>query len=154
LTVFRESKISRTEFAMKAAKSRSPKTRSANGTSSDYRAHVLRCIRALPRGKVSSYGAIAKAADWPRAARQVARILHQVQGLPWHRIVGAGGVIKLSGENAAEQKFRLQMEGVTFRGRRVNMRENEYKFPKKPTKKNNLQKRRGLPRLVGGARAL
>jgi methylated-DNA-protein-cysteine methyltransferase-like protein len=121
---------------MKAAKSRSVKTRSAKSTSLDHRACVLRCIRALPRGKVSSYGAIAKAAGWPGAARQVVRILHQVQGLPWHRIIGAGGAIKLTGENAAEQKFRLQMEGVTFRGTRVNMKSHEYKFPKKLATKN------------------
>ena len=91
---------------------------------------VLRCIRSLPVGKVSSYGAIARAAGWPGAARQVVRILHQAQGLPWHRVVGAGGAIKLGGENAAEQKFRLRMEGVTFRGARVDMKRHEFHFPK------------------------
>jgi methylated-DNA-protein-cysteine methyltransferase-like protein len=91
---------------------------------------VLRCIRCLPRGKVSSYGAIARAAGWPGAARQVVRILHQAQGLPWHRVVGAGGAIKLTGESAAKQKFRLRMEGITFRGARVDMAKHEHKFPK------------------------
>jgi methylated-DNA-protein-cysteine methyltransferase related protein len=95
------------------------------------RTRVVRCIRALPTGAVSSYGAIARAAGWPGAARQVARILGQVQGLPWHRVLGAGGAIKLSGENAAEQRFRLRMEGVTFRGVRVDMKRHEYKFPRK-----------------------
>jgi methylated-DNA-protein-cysteine methyltransferase-like protein len=93
-------------------------------------ARVVRCIRALPAGKVSSYGAIAKAAGWPGAARQVVRILRQVPGLPWHRVLGAGGAIKLSGENAAEQEFRLKMEGVNFRGARVNMKLHEFRFPK------------------------
>ena len=37
------------------------------------------------------------------------------------RIVGAGGEIKLRGEAAAEQRLRLSMEGVKFRGKRVNM---------------------------------
>ncbi len=92
---------------------------------------MLRCIRALPRGMVSSYGALAKAAGWPGAARQVVRILRQVPGLPWHRVVGAGGAIKLGGENAAEQKFRLRMEGVTFRGARVNMKLHEFRFRKR-----------------------
>ena len=91
---------------------------------------VLRCIRSVPVGKVSTYGAIARAAGWPGAARQVVRILHQAQGLPWHRVVGAGGAIKLGGEGAAEQKFRLRMEGVTFRGARVDMAKHEYKLPK------------------------
>jgi len=98
-------------------------------TPGEKQSRVLRCIRSLPVGKVSSYGAIARAAGWPRAARQVVRILHQAQGLPWHRVVGAGGAIKLGGENAAEQKFRLRMEGVTFRGARVDMAKHEYKFP-------------------------
>jgi methylated-DNA-protein-cysteine methyltransferase-like protein len=94
-------------------------------------ARVLRCIRSLPLGKVSSYGAIARAAGWPGAARQVVRILREAEGLPWHRVVGSGGAIKLRGENAAEQTFRLRMEGVTFRGARVDMAKHEYKFPKK-----------------------
>jgi methylated-DNA-protein-cysteine methyltransferase-like protein len=97
----------------------------------DKQARVLRCIRSLPSGKVSSYGAIARAAGWPGAARQVVRILRHAQGLPWHRVVGSGGAIKLRGENAAEQNFRLRMEGVTFRGVRVDMAKHEYKFPKK-----------------------
>ena len=95
----------------------------------DKRARVVRCIRALPAGTVSSYGAIAKAAGWPGAARQVVRILQQVPGLPWHRVVGSGGAIKLCGENSAEQKFRLRMEGVTFRGTRVDMKRHEFHFP-------------------------
>ena len=94
------------------------------------RARVVRCIRALPSGTVSSYGTIAKAAGWPGAARQVVRILQQVPGLPWHRVVGSGGAIKLSGENAAEQRFRLRMEGVTFRGMRVDMKRHEFHFAK------------------------
>src|SRR5208337_2493964 len=98
----------------------------------DKRARVVRCIRALPAGTVSSYGAIAKAAGWPGAARQVVRILQQVPGLPWHRVVGSGGAIKLRGEDAAEQKFRLRMEGVTFRGARVDMGKHEYRWNQLP----------------------
>lgn len=94
------------------------------------RVQVVRAIRALPKGSVSSYGAIARAANWPGAARQVVQVLRKVPGLPWHRVVGSGGAIKLPGEYAAEQRFRLQMEGVTFRGARVNMKVHEHKFPK------------------------
>jgi methylated-DNA-protein-cysteine methyltransferase related protein len=91
-------------------------------------AKVVRCIRSLPKGKVSSYGAIAKAAGWAGAARQVVRILRVVPGLPWHRVVGSGGTIKLPGENGAEQRFRLRMEGVAFRGMRVDMKKHEFRF--------------------------
>jgi methylated-DNA-protein-cysteine methyltransferase-like protein len=94
------------------------------------RDRIIRCIRALPRGTVASYGAVAAAAGWAGAARQVVRVLNLVPGLPWHRVVGAGGAIKLPGENGAEQKFRLRLEGVTFRGARVDMAKFEHRFPK------------------------
>jgi methylated-DNA-protein-cysteine methyltransferase related protein len=104
------------------------KSESKRKGAEENRARVVRCIRALPAGAVSSYGALARAAGWAGAARQVVRILRQVPGLPWHRVVGAGGAIKLLGENAAEQRFRLRMEGVTFRGARVDMKRHEFKF--------------------------
>lgn len=82
-----------------------------------------RIIRSVPKGKVSTYGKVAAAAGYPLYHRAVARLLRQalLHGLPWQRIVGAGGEIKLRGEAAAEQRLRLSMEGVKFRGKRVNM---------------------------------
>jgi methylated-DNA-protein-cysteine methyltransferase related protein len=97
------------------------------------RDRIIKAIRMVPRGQVSSYGAIARAAGFTGAARQVAWTLHSSVGLPWHRIVGAGGEIKLRGDSAIEQRLRLEAEGVTFRGRRVNMRLHEFRFPR-PTK--------------------
>jgi len=87
-----------------------------------------RIIRSVPRGKVSTYGKVAAAAGYPLYHRAVARLLrtNPPHGLPWQRIVGAGGEIKLRGEAAAEQRLRLTMEGVKFRGRRVNMAEYEH----------------------------
>jgi len=84
----------------------------------------LRVIRSVPKGKVSTYGRVAAAAGYPMYHRAVARLLRTtgpLHGVPWQRIVGAGGEIKLRGEAAAEQRLRLTMEGVKFRGRRVNM---------------------------------
>jgi methylated-DNA-protein-cysteine methyltransferase-like protein len=82
-----------------------------------------RIIRSVPRGKVSTYGKVAAAAGYPLYHRAVAKLLRSatIHGLPWQRIVGAGGEIKLKGEAAAEQRLRLSIEGVKFRGRRVNM---------------------------------
>ena len=84
-------------------------------------------IRSVPKGKVSTYGKVAAAAGYPLYHRAVAKLLRSdpLIGLPWQRIVGAGGEIKLRGEAAAEQRLRLQMEGVKFRGRRVDMEEYE-----------------------------
>jgi methylated-DNA-protein-cysteine methyltransferase related protein len=80
-----------------------------------------RIIRSVPRGKVSTYGKVAAAAGYPLYHRSVAQLLRKDISLPWQRVVGAGGEIKLKGEAAAEQRFRLGSEGVKFRGRRVNM---------------------------------
>ena len=87
-----------------------------------------RIIRSVPKGKVSTYGKVAAAAGYPLYHRAVARLLRgaPLQGLPWQRIVGAGGEIKLRGEAAAEQRLRLSIEGVKFRGRRVNMEIHEH----------------------------
>jgi methylated-DNA-protein-cysteine methyltransferase-like protein len=90
---------------------------------------IVAAIRRIPRGKVSTYGAVARGAGYPGNARRVAAVLHGSAGLPWQRVLGAGGEIKLRGDHAFEQRFRLQSEGVTFRGKRVNLREHEFKFP-------------------------
>jgi methylated-DNA-protein-cysteine methyltransferase related protein len=86
-----------------------------------------RVIRSIPKGRVSTYGKVAAAAGYPLYHRAVARLLRvEPLALPWHRVVGAGGEIKVRGEGKAEQRLRLQMEGVTFRGRRVDMERYEH----------------------------
>jgi methylated-DNA-protein-cysteine methyltransferase-like protein len=124
----------------KSGKSKSGKKSAANDALDDKRARVVRVIRALPAGKVSSYGAVARAAGWPGAARQVVQILRQVPGLPWHRVLGSGGAIKLPGESGAEQRFRLRMEGVAFRGARVDMKRHECRFPPAKLKRRSAPK--------------
>jgi methylated-DNA-protein-cysteine methyltransferase related protein len=101
---------------------------SNSSSSSSIQARIRAVIKQIPRGKVSTYGAIARAAGFPGAARQVARALHSSVGLPWQRVLGAGGEIKLRGENAMEQRFRLEAEGVRFRGRNVDMKAHEFRF--------------------------
>ena len=83
----------------------------------------------MPRGQVATYGDIAYAAGHPGAARQVAWALHaESAGLPWHRIVGAGGAILLTGEDGLEQRMHLQAEGVGFLGLKVNMAAHRHSF--------------------------
>jgi methylated-DNA-protein-cysteine methyltransferase related protein len=88
------------------------------------RAVILR----IPRGKVSTYGAVARAAGFPGAARQVVWALRQSHGLPWHRVIAAGGRIALPGELGFEQRLRLEAEGVSFNGAKVNMKQCEFVF--------------------------
>jgi methylated-DNA-protein-cysteine methyltransferase-like protein len=92
------------------------------------RLRIEASIRSIPQGKVSTYGAVARAAGFPGAARFVARVLNRGFGLPWQRVLGAGGEIKLRGDSAIEQRLRLEAEGVRFRGRRVDMKAHEFKF--------------------------
>ena len=91
---------------------------------------IVAAIRKIPRGKVATYGSVARAAGHPGAARQVVGVLRRSFGLAWHRVLGAGGQIKLRGESGMEQRFRLEAEGVLFRGRRVDMKRHEFKFPR------------------------
>jgi methylated-DNA-protein-cysteine methyltransferase-like protein len=100
------------------------------------RQKIAAAIRSIPRGKVSTYGGVAKAAGFPGAARQVVAALRGAVGLPWQRVLGAGGAIKLRGDNAFEQRFRLEAEGVTFRGRKVDMKLHEHKFRKASKKRS------------------
>lgn len=80
-------------------------------------------IRSIPRGRVSTYARVAEAAGYPLHHRSVARLLRKdtLTSLPWQRIVGSGGEIRLKGEFAEEQRLRLRMEGIRFHGERVNM---------------------------------
>jgi methylated-DNA-protein-cysteine methyltransferase related protein len=85
-------------------------------------------VRKIPKGKVSTYGEVAKAAGFPGRARQVVWALHRSRGLPWHRVVGAGGKVLLPGESGLEQRLRLETEGVAFRNGRVWLEKHHYKF--------------------------
>lgn len=88
-----------------------------------------KAIRQIPRGKVATYGQVAAAAGYPLHHRQVASMLRKSHGtLPWQRVIGAGGFIKLKYEAGMEQRMRLEMEGVRFVGKHVDMGEHQHRF--------------------------
>jgi methylated-DNA-protein-cysteine methyltransferase related protein len=92
---------------------------------------ILATIRRIPRGKVATYGQVAEAAGYPGAARQVVWALRSAPGdIPWHRVVGSGGAIRLPGHSGMEQRLRLETEGVAFRGARINMDAHAFDFPR------------------------
>lgn len=78
---------------------------------------IITVIKAIPCGKVATYGQIAHLAGLSNGARRVARILHSssdAHNLPWHRVVRSGGAIALSIDNGADlQKSLLLAEGVS-----------------------------------------
>jgi methylated-DNA-protein-cysteine methyltransferase-like protein len=77
---------------------------------------IVRVIKAIPRGKVSSYRDVALAAGLPNGARQVVRVLHSLSekfDLPWHRVIRSNGSIALKeGEGRELQIQLLRSEGV------------------------------------------
>lgn len=82
---------------------------------------VRALVTRIPRGRVATYGTVARAAVLGGrpigGARTVAWILASLKGrddTPWHRVVGAGGVIKLPDRRGALQARRLRSEGVRF----------------------------------------
>jgi len=89
---------------------------------------VRAAVRRIPKGKVATYGEVARGAGFPGAARQVVWALHNGRGLPWHRVVGVGGCIRLPGEAGIEQRLRLRHEGVKFRGEKIDMKAHEFRF--------------------------
>jgi methylated-DNA-protein-cysteine methyltransferase-like protein len=73
-------------------------------------------IRDLRPGQVVSYGEIARRSGYPRAARAVGNLLARDTGLPWWRVVRAGG--ELVAHSGEEQALRLRREGIAVtRGR-------------------------------------
>lgn len=86
-------------------------------------------IRTIPKGKVATYGDVARAAGFPGRARQVVWALNRSpRGLPWHRVIGSGGKILLPGEGGLEQRLKLESEGVAFRAGRVWMEKHQHCF--------------------------
>ncbi|HEY1207566.1 MAG: MGMT family protein [Bryobacteraceae bacterium] len=92
-------------------------------------AAIRRAIRQIPRGKVATYGQVAAAAGYPLHHRQVVQVLRKAgDSLPWQRVLGAGGRIRLRGDSAFEQRTRLAMEGVRFLGKHVDLAAHQWKF--------------------------
>jgi len=82
------------------------------------RVHQL--VRGIPRGKVATYGQIARMAGAPHGARTVGWAMHGVKegdDIPWHRVINARGQISLrEGAGGELQRALLEEEGVEFAG--------------------------------------
>jgi methylated-DNA-protein-cysteine methyltransferase-like protein len=84
----------------------------------DFTSEVIRLIKAIPTGKVATYGQIAYLTDLYPSIRRVVWILHscsEKEGLPWHRVVNRKGKISLKpGAGYEKQKELLLREGIMF----------------------------------------
>jgi O-6-methylguanine DNA methyltransferase len=91
-------------------------------------ARVYAAVRAIPRGRVATYGQVARLLGLPRGARAVGWALRALsprasRPVPWHRVVSAGGVIaRRSGPGMTRQRRLLRAEGVRFVSGRVDLR--------------------------------
>ncbi len=81
---------------------------------------VREVVRAIPAGRVASYGLVALVAGRPGAARAVGRVMHDCDDprVPCHRVVHADGSLV---PHFTAQRARLRRERVVFRGRGVDM---------------------------------
>lgn len=81
---------------------------------------VIQLILQIPYGTVVSYGKLAELAGNKRAARQVSYILHsssQKYNLPWHRVVGKGGQVRIHDLLGQQMQIDLlKSEGIEFDG--------------------------------------
>ena len=80
---------------------------------------IYRVVRHIPKGRVATYGLVARLAGRPGAARTVGWALSALPDdgdVPWWRVVNAAGRISLSAENhaAVVQRALLLREGVRF----------------------------------------
>jgi methylated-DNA-protein-cysteine methyltransferase-like protein len=107
-------------------------------------ARLRQVIARVPRGKVTTYRQVAEAGGFPDAPRLTVRALQTGNGLPWHRVVAAGGRIALPGDQGQEQRLRLEIEGVTFRGARVRMETHNW-IPRTPPIRRD-RRRNATPR--------
>ncbi len=91
-------------------------------------------MRGIPRGRVATYGQIARIAGLPRGARQVGYALHALRAgtlVPWHRVVNAEGRLSLGrGQPGGDirQRQALEREGVEFIGGRIVMRRFQWNY--------------------------
>jgi methylated-DNA-protein-cysteine methyltransferase related protein len=85
---------------------------------------VYQLVQQIPRGRVLTYGALAKALHLPGGARTAGRAMASTpsgQGIPWHRVVGERGKILIRGPHAMLQKKLLESEGVKLVESRVQL---------------------------------
>ena len=76
---------------------------------------VYKLVKQIPRGRVLSYGAVAKILRLKGGARSAGRAMSATprgKGIPWHRVLSASGKIVIREPYASLQKKLLECEGV------------------------------------------
>jgi methylated-DNA-protein-cysteine methyltransferase related protein len=115
--------------------------------------NVYRLVQRIPRGRVLTYGGLAKALRLPGGARTAGRAMASTpsgKGIPWHRVVGERGKILIRGPYAMLQKKLLESEGVKLIESRVDLKLHAWKPPATTSAAGNhatAKSRKAQPRL-------
>jgi methylated-DNA-protein-cysteine methyltransferase related protein len=107
--------------------------------------HVYRYVQRIPRGRVLTYGALAKALRLPGGARTAGRAMAATpsgKGIPWHRVVGERGKILIREPYASLQKKLLESEGVKIVESRIDLKLHLWKSPSKSKLKRKASRKR------------
>ncbi|HKI73426.1 MAG TPA: MGMT family protein [Pseudomonadales bacterium] len=89
---------------------------------------VWQVVAAIPRGKVATYGQVARMAGMPQQSRLVGTVLSRLPAaskLPWHRVINSQG--RISNPDPGRQQARLEREGVTLIGGRVRLKDYQWR---------------------------
>ncbi|HEY1469757.1 MAG TPA: MGMT family protein [Candidatus Acidoferrum sp.] len=95
---------------------------------------VYQFVKQIPRGRVITYGALARALRLPGGARTAGRAMAATpsgKGIPWHRVVGARGKLLIREPYASLQRKLLESEGVKLLEFRVDLKRHVWKSPTK-----------------------
>ena len=92
----------------------------ARGFREGFDARVAAVVRRIPRGRVATYGQVAALAGSPMAARMVSGALRRGEGLPWWRVLGKDGSLRIMQPDLRREQWeRLEAEGVRVSGEGV-----------------------------------
>lgn len=115
-------------------------------------APVYRLVKKIPRGRVTTYGQLARALDLRGGARAVGYAMAACpsgRGIPWHRVIGAGGRVRMPEPHASLQRRLLESEGVKIEGRGIDLERHGWSPFKRSAKSRASKKtkpRAGAPR--------
>jgi methylated-DNA-protein-cysteine methyltransferase related protein len=103
---------------------------------------IYKFVRRIPRGSIITYGGVAKKIRLRGGARVVGYAMAATpngSGIPWHRVVGAGGHLRLNEPLVSLQRKLLESEGVTFVGQRADIEKHLWR--KKKARRARKKKR-------------
>jgi methylated-DNA-protein-cysteine methyltransferase-like protein len=106
---------------------------------------VYRVIKKIPRGSVTTYGELARKLRLPGGARSVGYAMAACpngKGIPWHRVVGAGGRLLIPEPHRSLQRRLLEAEGVRVEFGRIDMSRYAWKISANPRRRTHSKQSR------------